>query len=76
MYRQMRSEPAPSAHSRRQAGEHTMDKMIVTVFDTEAKAYADAGFSAVKIRFGWGPKDGVAGINKNRKLGNPFDPET
>jgi L-rhamnonate dehydratase len=35
---------------------------------TEAKAYADAGFSAMKIRFGWGPKDGVAGINKNLDL--------
>jgi L-alanine-DL-glutamate epimerase-like enolase superfamily enzyme len=34
----------------------------------EAKAYADAGYSAVKIRFGWGPKDGVAGINKNLDL--------
>ncbi len=27
-----------------------------------------AGYSAVKIRFGWGPKDGVAGINKNLDL--------
>jgi L-rhamnonate dehydratase len=35
---------------------------------SEAKAYADAGYSAVKIRFGWGPKDGVAGINKNLDL--------
>lgn len=34
----------------------------------EAKAYAEAGYSAVKIRFGWGPKDGVAGINKNLDL--------
>ena len=34
----------------------------------EAKAYADAGYSAVKIRFGWGPKDGVAGIAKNLDL--------
>ena len=34
----------------------------------EAKAYADAGFQAVKMRFGWGPKDGVEGINKNLDL--------
>ena len=34
----------------------------------EAKAYADEGFSAVKLRFGWGPKDGIAGINKNLDL--------
>ncbi|WDR06707.1 L-rhamnonate dehydratase [Devosia rhodophyticola] len=34
----------------------------------EARAYADQGFSAVKLRFGWGPKDGLAGINKNLDL--------
>ncbi|WDR02322.1 L-rhamnonate dehydratase [Devosia algicola] len=34
----------------------------------EAKAYADQGFTAVKLRFGWGPKDGLAGINKNLEL--------
>jgi L-alanine-DL-glutamate epimerase-like enolase superfamily enzyme len=34
----------------------------------EAKAYADAGFPAVKLRFGWGPKDGVAGIRRNLDL--------
>ncbi|WP_370400582.1 L-rhamnonate dehydratase [Sulfitobacter sp. JB4-11] len=34
----------------------------------EAKAYADAGFSAVKLRFGWGPKDGLSGIAKNLDL--------
>jgi L-rhamnonate dehydratase len=34
----------------------------------EAKAYAAEGFSAVKLRFGWGPKDGVAGINRNLDL--------
>jgi L-alanine-DL-glutamate epimerase-like enolase superfamily enzyme len=30
----------------------------------EAKAYAEAGFGAVKLRFGWGPKDGVAGMHR------------
>ncbi len=34
----------------------------------EAKMYVDQGFKAVKIRFGWGPKDGLAGINKNIEL--------
>ena len=34
----------------------------------EAKAYAEQGFSAVKLRFGWGPKDGIEGINKNLDL--------
>ena len=34
----------------------------------EAKDYADQGFSAVKLRFGWGPKDGVRGIAKNLEL--------
>ena len=35
---------------------------------TEAKAYAEAGFPAVKLRFGWGPKDGYGGIAKNVDL--------
>ena len=34
----------------------------------EAKAYAEQGYPAMKIRFGWGPKDGVAGIRKNLDL--------
>lgn len=34
----------------------------------EAKAYAEQGFSAVKLRFGWGPKDGVKGMAKNVEL--------
>ncbi|MHA1158802.1 MAG: L-rhamnonate dehydratase, partial [Alphaproteobacteria bacterium] len=34
----------------------------------EAKAYAEQGFSAVKLRFGWGPKDELEGINKNLDL--------
>ena len=35
---------------------------------TEAKAYAEAGFPAVKLRFGWGPKDGYGGIARNVDL--------
>lgn len=34
----------------------------------EAKAYADQGYSAVKLRFGWGPKDGLAGMQRNLDL--------
>lgn len=34
----------------------------------EAKSYAEQGFKAVKLRFGWGPKDGIEGINKNIDL--------
>lgn len=35
---------------------------------TEAKAYADQGYSAVKLRFGWGPKDDFAGMQNNVDL--------
>ena len=34
----------------------------------ETRAYVAQGFSAVKLRFGWGPKDGVAGIRHNLDL--------
>ena len=35
---------------------------------TEAKAYAEQGFKSVKLRFGWGPKDGLEGMRKNVDL--------
>ena len=35
---------------------------------TEAKAYAEQGFKSVKLRFGWGPKDGIEGMRKNVDL--------
>jgi L-alanine-DL-glutamate epimerase-like enolase superfamily enzyme len=35
---------------------------------SEAKAYAEQGFKPVKLRFGWGPKDGLEGLNKNVDL--------
>jgi len=35
---------------------------------TEAKAYVDQGFKSVKLRFGWGPKDGLEGMRKNVDL--------
>jgi L-alanine-DL-glutamate epimerase-like enolase superfamily enzyme len=31
----------------------------------EAQSYLDQGFSAMKMRFGYGPKDGPAGVRKN-----------
>lgn len=34
----------------------------------EAQSYIDQGFDAVKMRFGWGPKDGPAGMRKNLEL--------
>ena len=34
----------------------------------EAKAYAEQGFRSVKLRFGWGPRDGVAGMHRNVEL--------
>nr|WP_067288838.1 L-rhamnonate dehydratase [Marinobacterium profundum] len=33
----------------------------------EAQAYMDQGFSAVKMRFGYGPKDGPQGVRENIK---------
>ena len=34
----------------------------------EAKAYAEQGFGAVKLRFGWGPRDGLGGMERNVNL--------
>ena len=34
----------------------------------EAKLYLDQGFKAMKLRFGWGPKDGAEGMQKNIEL--------
>ena len=34
----------------------------------EAQSYVDQGFDMVKMRFGWGPKDGPAGMRKNLDL--------
>ncbi|HKW01713.1 MAG TPA: L-rhamnonate dehydratase [Vicinamibacterales bacterium] len=35
---------------------------------TEAKKYKDAGYQAMKLRFGWGPVDGAAGMQHNVDL--------
>ena len=34
----------------------------------ETKKYKDAGYTAMKMRFGWGPIDGAAGMQKNVDL--------
>src|SRR5580700_2723689 len=34
----------------------------------EAKRYKDEGYQAMKLRFGWGPIDGAAGMQKNVAL--------
>src|SRR5215469_15948947 len=34
----------------------------------EAKKYKDQGYGAMKLRFGWGPTDGAAGMQRNVEL--------
>ena len=34
----------------------------------EAKRYKDAGYKAMKLRFGWGPADGAQGMQRNLAL--------
>lgn len=34
----------------------------------EAQAYKNAGYQAMKMRFGWGPVDGAAGMQRNLEL--------
>lgn len=34
----------------------------------EAQRYKDAGYRAMKLRFGWGPADGAAGMKRNVEL--------
>jgi len=34
----------------------------------ETQEYVDQGFSALKLRFGWGPEDGPAGMRRNLEL--------
>jgi L-alanine-DL-glutamate epimerase-like enolase superfamily enzyme len=35
---------------------------------SESKRYKDEGYKAMKLRFGWGPTDGAAGMQKNLDL--------
>ena len=34
----------------------------------EAKRYKNEGYKAMKLRFGWGPADGAAGMQRNLEL--------
>jgi len=34
----------------------------------EARSYAEQGYKSVKLRFGWGPRDGLEGLNRNVEL--------
>jgi L-alanine-DL-glutamate epimerase-like enolase superfamily enzyme len=46
-------------------------RLYATPFDElarEAKRYKDEGYQAMKMRFGWGPTDGAAGMQKNLAL--------
>ena len=36
----------------------------------EAKRYKDEGYKAMKLRFGWGPTDGAAGMQRNVEPGS------
>jgi L-rhamnonate dehydratase len=42
--------------------------MPIPELRAEAKKYKDEGFKAMKVRFGWGPIDGAAGMQKNVEL--------
>ena len=35
---------------------------------SEAKKYVEAGYKAMKLRYGWGPLDGASGMQKNVEL--------
>ncbi|MGO4851291.1 L-rhamnonate dehydratase [Phaeovulum sp. W22_SRMD_FR3] len=39
----------------------------IEAMQAEAQTAVDAGHSAFKMRFGWGPKDGMAGMRENLK---------
>jgi L-lyxonate dehydratase len=40
----------------------------VDVLAAEAQAYKNQGYRAMKLRFGWGPVDGAAGMERNLEL--------
>jgi L-alanine-DL-glutamate epimerase-like enolase superfamily enzyme len=42
--------------------------MPIPELRTEAQRYKDEGYKAMKLRFGWGPIDGAAGMQKNLEL--------
>ena len=42
--------------------------MPIPELRTESQKYKDQGYKAMKLRFGWGPIDGAAGMQKNVEL--------
>jgi len=42
--------------------------MPIPELRAEAQKYKDQGYTAMKMRFGWGPVDGAAGMQKNLEL--------
>jgi len=42
--------------------------MPIPELQAEAQRYKDAGYTAMKLRFGWGPMDGASGMEKNVEL--------
>jgi L-alanine-DL-glutamate epimerase-like enolase superfamily enzyme len=42
--------------------------MPIPELRAEAQKYKDQGYQAMKLRFGWGPVDGAAGMQKNVEL--------
>ncbi len=42
--------------------------MPLSELAAEAKQYKDQGYKAMKLRFGWGPIDGAAGMQRNVEL--------
>jgi L-alanine-DL-glutamate epimerase-like enolase superfamily enzyme len=43
-------------------------RMELSELAGEAKRYKDEGYQAMKLRFGWGPTDGAAGMQRNVDL--------
>jgi L-rhamnonate dehydratase len=42
--------------------------MLIPELRVEAQKYKDEGYRMMKVRFGWGPMDGAAGMQKNIEL--------
>jgi L-rhamnonate dehydratase len=45
-----------------------LDSMELSELAAEAQGYKDEGYKAMKLRFGWGPTDGAAGMQRNLEL--------
>ena len=70
LLRPARLPPARRAHQALAAGlcEPPLQPALGAASTPRLRAYAEEGFGAVKLRFGWGPKDGVAGMRRNVEL--------